>query len=254
MSKSGIYKITCLGNGKIYIGSTSNFVDRQNKHFDALKYKYHCNSKLQNAYNKYGRHQFKWEEIEYISRFENETLLDFGKRLEIREQYYLDTLLFAQEFIKSKHKDKRFHAIGLNICPTAGNSTGRPNVNKGKPGKLTSEATKQKQREAKLKNPTRYWLGKKLPNDMKTKISPIGRKDSEQTKMLKSEAYWNNYNAGLLKFKRKSAIIINPLGEEIFVDNIKQFVKDNGLDYTSLLKVISGKHKQHLGYTLKQAA
>jgi predicted GIY-YIG superfamily endonuclease len=30
--KSGIYKITNLINGKIYIGSTCNFKDRKSKH------------------------------------------------------------------------------------------------------------------------------------------------------------------------------------------------------------------------------
>jgi len=37
-------------------------------------------------------------------------------------------------------------------------------------GRKQSEKSKQKNREAKKKNPTRYWLGKHLPEEMKRKI------------------------------------------------------------------------------------
>lgn len=252
MNKSGIYKITCLGNGIIYIGSTNNFSKRKTKHFTSLKNQYHCNPRMQNAFNKYGRKNFSWEIVEYVPKLDSESKKEYGQRLEACEQYYLDTLLFAQEYIKTNKKDPRFDALGFNICPIAGNVQGRiyseeakikqSLATKGKPGKPTSEATKQKQREIKLKNPTRYWLGREFPKEatlrgLETK-KQRGYKVSEETKLKKS----------------RTGIFVAPDGGEITVTNFTQFCRNNHLDLSRFCEVARGIKNNHRGYTLKQAA
>jgi group I intron endonuclease len=63
--KSGIYQIVNLANGKRYIGSSINLLVRKKKHFVELKRnKHHC-VYLQNAYNKYGKENFKFEIVFY---------------------------------------------------------------------------------------------------------------------------------------------------------------------------------------------
>ena len=49
MSKlpSGIYKITNLKNGKVYIGQSENIFVRRKQHFSALNYGYHDNKDMQ---------------------------------------------------------------------------------------------------------------------------------------------------------------------------------------------------------------
>lgn len=42
-------------------------------------------------------------------------------------------------------------------------------------GKKHTEEAKRKMKEAKLLNPTRYWLGKKLPSDMTNKMSKANK-------------------------------------------------------------------------------
>lgn len=101
----GIYKITNLETKKIYVGSSKNISNRWAKHKALLRHNKHENIKLQNAWNKYGEKNFIFEIVE-------ECLLEV---IFEREQFYLDTLLFAKEF-KSKI-DKRFDEIGYNICP-----------------------------------------------------------------------------------------------------------------------------------------
>ena len=71
----GIYKLTNLSNGKIYIGQSVNVEDRIYKHKMALKGNYHKNDHLQKAWNKYGKNSFKFELIKscktrYLDRFE----------------------------------------------------------------------------------------------------------------------------------------------------------------------------------------
>ena len=80
MSNSGIYKITNLQTGKYYVGSTKDFKRRKQTHFSGLKNNYHPNKHLQNAYNKYGANNFKFEIIEYVKE---DLLLDI-------EQSYID--------------------------------------------------------------------------------------------------------------------------------------------------------------------
>ena len=84
MSKQicGVYKITNIINGKIYVGSSKDIEDRWWHHKYELNSRIHKNTHLQNAWNKYKEHNFIFEIIEECSpqiQFE-------------REQYYLDTL------------------------------------------------------------------------------------------------------------------------------------------------------------------
>ena len=84
----GIYKIINLKNGKIYIGSSFRLRQRKHEHFKYLKNNRHCNTHLQNSYNKYGKENFIFEVIEYVELTEDrDTLKD---NLLNKEQYWLD--------------------------------------------------------------------------------------------------------------------------------------------------------------------
>jgi len=80
--KSGIYKITNIINGNIYIGSAQYLKARKTQHFQILKRNKHHSIHLQNAYNKYGKDAFVFEILEEHP-IEN---------LFSREQHYIDTL------------------------------------------------------------------------------------------------------------------------------------------------------------------
>ena len=82
MNASGIYKLINLVNGKFYIGSAVKFRKRRDLHFLDLRNNRHHSRYLQNAFNKYGKDNFKFEIIEIC---EKEKLIE-------REQYYLDIL------------------------------------------------------------------------------------------------------------------------------------------------------------------
>jgi group I intron endonuclease len=57
-SVSGIYKIYCEGNNKVYIGSSVNVRKRRNEHLHHLRGNKHPNRHLQHSYNKYGEASF----------------------------------------------------------------------------------------------------------------------------------------------------------------------------------------------------
>lgn len=78
----GVYKITNTVNNKFYIGSSKDIENRWKQHIDALVKKEHGNTHLQNAWNKYGSQNFKFEIIE-----ECDPSVQFE-----REQFYLNEL------------------------------------------------------------------------------------------------------------------------------------------------------------------
>lgn len=100
--KVKIYKITNLITNKIYIGSTTiKNNDRWSTHKSNLNANRHINGHLQNAWNKYGKENFKFEYI-HECEVNNEEDIFFI------EQEWLD---------KTNCYD---HNIGYNICKTAG--------------------------------------------------------------------------------------------------------------------------------------
>ncbi len=70
MPKSGIYRITCLSNGKIYIGSATDIRVRWNRHRYDLRKHIHKNHYLQNAWKKYGEEDFVFEVVEEVLEVE----------------------------------------------------------------------------------------------------------------------------------------------------------------------------------------
>lgn len=112
-TSAGIYQFTNLQNQKIYIGSSYNLRKRFLQHINRLSLKNHHSIHFQNAWNKYGDDLFDYKILEYIDNLD--TLLE-------REQYYLDTFLFAQEYINKL--SNKFIELGYNINPSAKNRFG----------------------------------------------------------------------------------------------------------------------------------
>lgn len=77
LRQTGIYKITCINNNKIYIGSACatkdksrnknkvGFIARWKGHLYKLRVNKHRNPYLQNCYNQYGENSFKFEILEF---------------------------------------------------------------------------------------------------------------------------------------------------------------------------------------------
>ena len=95
-----VYKIICVSNNKLYIGSTKRLLcQRWGDHKSCLRTQTHPNIHLQRAWNKYGADSFIFQKIE-----ECEELV-----LQEREQYWMDYF--------------NVYKTGFNRNPIAGNST-----------------------------------------------------------------------------------------------------------------------------------
>lgn len=79
---TGIYKITCSGNNKSYIGQSVSIKRRWRDHLAELRRGAHYNNYLQNAFNKYGEESFSFEILELCPQ----------SKLNEREQFYIKLL------------------------------------------------------------------------------------------------------------------------------------------------------------------
>lgn len=217
---SGIYQITCLPTGKIYIGSAVDLWDRWRVHRNDLTRRYgreHTNAHLQRAWDKYGESAFVFGVLEYVE----------PARLIEREQYYLDLL---------RPYD---HNIGFNISKNAGSALGvkhseetRRKVSSALQGRPVS-----KERVAKL---VAYWTGRKhRPESIeKMRQSKLGKLEPPNAARAKVEATSKEY------------IVTDPDGNEFLIKNLNAFCREHGLTSTSMVRLARQRKgvTQHKGW------
>lgn len=98
----GIYRITCLANGKSYIGSSKRpFGKRWKSHRYDLGKGLHCNTHLQRSWDKYGKLSFEFHPLEPVQYVED--LIE-------REQVWIDIYQACDR------------VYGFNIAPKADRS------------------------------------------------------------------------------------------------------------------------------------
>ncbi|SRR5258707_5561490 len=225
---SGIYKITCLENGKIYIGSSLNMRQRCFDHSSRLNRNKHDNTHLQSAWNKYGKGAFIIEVVELVMPW---SILD-------REQYWLDTLQSYD------------HKIGFNrgLIANAPQS-GRPltedhkmKISLANMGKKAPNAgcspTQETRRRMSVSS-----RGKILSAETRHKISigGKGRKVSPET------------IARIIIHHEKEYIITSPDGIEQKISGLAQFCRANKLGRSKMSEVCSGKKSSHKGWKCRYA-
>lgn len=195
---SGIYQIRNSRNGKVYIGSTQNFDQRETRHFERLIRNGHANPKLQAAFNKYGVDSFVFEIIEVCAI---EDLLG-------REQYYLDQLDFKSNY---------------NLALVAGSPMR---------GRKHSDVTKVKLKIARAKHGINGMCGKKHSEDAKRRMSlnssgeknpmygvpsPMtGRNHSDGVKQKLSEM---RSGSGNTMYGKSGAL--SPTSKKVIVDDVQ---------------------------------
>lgn len=246
MIKTGIYKITNLINGKIYVGSAVNINNRWLVHKRHLLLNKHHSKKLQNSYNKHGIDSFEFKIIEEC---------DKEKLLKI-EQHYID--------LHNTVKD------GYNCNPIAGNSLGRKMsdatklklrfINLGKTGankgKKMSIETKEKISNSKKGKPSNR-KGIKHTKKSKIKMSilrkgikwnPNFKHHSEETKKILSEI--GKTKTGRNSSRYKSIKIIQYDLNDNFIKEWNDLIslREAGLKSANVSCVCRGKQKSAFGY------
>ena len=99
----GVYRILNCVNGKFYIGSSINIEHRWKEHIYELNNNIHNNKHLQNAWNKYGENNFKFEVIEEADK----------SNVRERETFYLKATNCVDETIGYNMIDNASFGLGV---------------------------------------------------------------------------------------------------------------------------------------------
>ncbi len=282
--KSGIYIITCLVNGKHYVGYAKNVKRRIDSHRCALRNNKHANVYLQNAFNEHGEENFSFDDLEYYSHdlcpsMENWwcNMLDThnrekGYNIEPTNPYFLKIhsketkLKIGKANTGKKRSDEvveRLRELGKQRKHTPEEIE---KIRKAHIGSKRSDEARKRMSEAQKGKPSPH-RGKPKSEEMKRKLSlaMTGKPSKNKGMKMKPEVVEQNRIVNQ-KFLYQ---IQTPNGEIVETVNLTAFSKENSLKVSSLHKTIKGKdHRgnnllQHKGYkvisqvkieTLKQAA
>lgn len=229
---SGIYKITCTANNRLYIGSAINIRKRIYQHIWDLRRLAHHSITLQRAWDKYGETAFTYEVLELV-------LAPF---LLEREQYWLDKLQpFDERGFNIAHYSQAFHT-GMKATPET-----LEKLRISHTGYRHTEEAKRNIREALLKRPpvSPETCEKIRRAKLGHTLSPEGR-----AKMIASKT-GHTYTPEVYASRMKTLLIVAPDGTEYLVTGVKKFCQEHNLDISSLMRVAKGTYRQHKGWIAK---
>ncbi len=225
---SGIYRITCVVTGKIYVGSAVNLYQRRYTHFSHLQRNEHHNPKLLAAWNKYGSDAFTFEVLELV----------LPMSLTAREQYWFNKL-------------KPFGKKGFNLDRVAGSRFGR----------VVSQASREKSRATQLGRPSTRIGWKPTPEQVeRQRQAMLGRKQTEEHKRNAAATRIGKKRNPATREKQRIAalghaptkvrdyIVISPDGIECEVHNLAEFCREHDLKASGMALAASGKRKQYKGW------
>lgn len=102
--KSGVYRITCTRDGRVYIGQSTDIQRRWRFHKSRLNRKMHANPLLQAAWDKYGQEAFRFDIITKCQLHE----LDLHEKHWVAKYQALDPMKgFNQAEIKIKRLTRK---------------------------------------------------------------------------------------------------------------------------------------------------
>jgi len=221
---SGVYAITNLTDGKLYVGSTSQFARRSRQHLSSLRLVKHANAFLQASFNKHGEGSFAFTLLEVV---EDPT------QLVLVEQIHLD-----------KHFDGKVNCY--NISPTASSVQ----------GVVKSVETVERHRQALA----RFYethpgprLGVELSVETRGKLSRSHLGLSNHTTPHSDEAKRSISEAKLgkpCKRQRYDVTLVGPDGQaHEHVTDVKNFARNHGLNNDGLYGLLKGKYTEYRGWT-----
>lgn len=248
---SGIYKITCTANGKIYIGSSKNIKHRWATHQSELRSSRHPNRMLQFAWDKYGEDRFVVDVIELVG-------VEFILQ---REQYWFEALNpFAPSgFNANKTADKPPSPKGRVVSTETKEKISAAKLGKGNPklkgrrhtedeiSKISQSKIGKKRKpfdaewRRKLGDATR---GKPLSEEMRQKVS-VGNTGKVRTEEMRE-------NTSRVKTKYHF-IATSPEGVEMYAFSLPVFCREQGLHESAMRGVANGRYKQYRGWKCRYA-
>lgn len=218
----GIYKIKCIINNRVYVGSSSDILNRWTDHRSRLRANNHANLRLQNSWNKHKEKNFILDIIEVCNE----------DKLVEREQYWIDTLDacgFGYNIVESVIRRFPDHQKEYIITRPNGKEEIIKNLNKFcKTNDLNSGAMSQ------------VTLGN-VNQHRGYKCRYIGQTKENWEKSKKR--HWKSGGGW-----RGQWMVIHPNGKKEIIDSLTSFCESHNLSQGNMVEVANGKRSQHKNY------
>lgn len=268
--KGGVYKITNLKNGKIYIGSAKEFKRRASQHASSLRNNKHQNKHLQASFWKHGEDNFLFEVLEVVDG-------NKGERFKI-EQKWIDKLIKEGKWEQTFNFKKKTVQKERSCFSKTPEET-KKKMSKSQRGRKLSEETKRKiglahkgkeislaQRKILSKSTTSWWNNKLFRQNVIDKRT--GSKHSEETKKRMRASQKNSWQDETRRINLSNTIrklwdsgdhrkkickqykLLSPAGRIIHVTDMPKFCQENGLNYSTMRVMLTGRCKTYKGYQL----
>jgi hypothetical protein len=258
---SGVYMVLHIRSDTRYVGSAARRIsNRWAEHRYALRKGFHRNPKLQNAWNKYGEHEFAFVILENCAP---EDCLD-------REAAWVEYFRDQGKPLYNLRPDARSQLGFKHTAETVARVTEKL---RGK--KRTPEQVETQRQRMQGVNPT--WLAESRIQEWPDAVSPDGLRYSIRNLNDFCEQYgldvsamrkvllgqrsnhqgWTRYNShegahvfsGPIRQVGRRAVLTDPQGQTYETTNLKAFCRDHSLHSASLWQVCAGHWHHHHGWT-----
>lgn len=227
--RPAVYAIVHLESGKMYVGSTVNWLHRLNQHFSDLGKRKHQNKSIQDDYDICGKHGFSFYILEFLKSSVEQLLIE-------REQHWIDKLNPAYNVNQKAGR----HIDGYIRSPEAKLKRRQTML-----GRKRSKESRERQSKSML---IYYQTHKKIISDeQKKKLSELntGKNNPNWGKQRSPESRQRTSDA-VSKIKVR---LLSPSGIEYSVDKLGQFCRKLELNYFAIRRVAIGYRKSYKGWT-----
>ena len=226
---SGIYAILQLSTGRHYVGSAVQLRRRFGRHQYDLAAKRHHNLKLQRAWDKHGKSDFRFDVLEECHQ---DALIE-------REQFWLDQTKPFFNILRQAHS-----GAGYKHSEDAKKLMGAKS-------KARWEALPPETRAARAKAHGEKLRGRVTPEHVRQKMSiaKIGR-SSTDAQRASFERNKNSPDAIAKRVAKRARwyVVTSPEGRETEIQNMSAFARDNNLSQGHMVAVARGKRPAHKGW------
>ena len=262
-----IYKITCIGDNRVYIGQTNDFERRVRGHKSYLRHNMH-NERLQESYNKYGLDSFRFEIIEECQQREEADekehyWIKFFETYNHKKGFNIERGGNKGKKIPQEVIDKiRTKKIGRKLTEEH-----KQKISKSLKGKKRSKEVCEKLKEARRNNPLSDEARKRISTALKGNKHCVGRKYSKETlnkmsKSAKNRKYTEEGRKKISESRKRhpsnnrspiTAINIKTL-EETHFNSIAEMIKtvDAIKSKDAIYACLKGERESYNGYKFRK--